>query len=165
MWQSVLVAVVLIAGIALFAGLFLGYASKQLPSDENRIVDEVNALLPQTQCAQCGFPGCRPYARAIVAGEAQINLCPPGGQQTMERIADLMGADAATLVVPQAAVGVARIEETQCIGCAKCRDACPVDAITGAQQFMHTIIAAECTGCELCISPCPVDCISMVTRT
>ena len=164
MWQSVIIAVLLIAGIALFAGLFLSYASKQLPADADSLVEKVNALLPQTQCAQCGFPGCRPYAEAIIAGKADVNLCPPGGQQTVRRIADLLGLEARSLAVPKSAEAVAVIEEPLCIGCTKCRDACPVDAITGAHQFMHTIIASECTGCELCIAPCPVDCITMVTR-
>jgi electron transport complex protein RnfB len=122
-------------------------------------------LLPQTQCGQCSFPGCRPYAEAIARGEADINRCPPGGEATIKALADLLG------VVPKpldAEVGmekpktVAWIDEKVCIGCTLCIQACPVDAILGAPKLMHTIIRDECTGCELCVAPCPVDCIYMV---
>lgn len=155
-------AVLVIAGIALIAGLALGIASSKLQSDNKDLVEQVNALLPQTQCAQCGYVGCRPYAAAIVAGEAEINLCPPGGEQTVKRLATMLGKEIIPLA--QAApvvVAVAVIDESRCIGCFHCRNACPVDAILGAPQLMHTVIAAECTGCELCVAPCPVDCISM----
>ncbi len=162
MWISTVTAILIIAGIALVAGLLLAYASRQMPGDPEEIVAKVDALLPQTQCAQCGFPGCRPYASAIVAGEAPVNLCPPGGEETMLRIADLLGIEADPLQEAKAEAGVAKIAEAECIGCTHCKDACPVDAIIGAHQFMHTVIASECTGCELCVAPCPVDCISMV---
>jgi electron transport complex protein RnfB len=158
----VITAVLVIAGIALIAGLALGIASSKLQSDNKDLVEQVNALLPQTQCAQCGYVGCRPYAAAIVAGEAEINLCPPGGEQTVKRLATMLGKEIIPLA--QAApvvVAVAVIDESRCIGCFHCRNACPVDAILGAPQLMHTVIAAECTGCELCVAPCPVDCISM----
>ena len=119
-------------------------------------------MLPQTQCAQCGFPGCRPYAEAVVDSGAAINLCPPGGEETMRRLADLLGREALPLAEPAAGARVvAEIDESLCIGCTHCRSACPVDAIVGAHQLMHSIITAECTGCELCIAPCPVDCISL----
>ncbi len=153
-------AVVTIALIALLAGLALSFASRQLPSSRGDLVDSVNDLLPQTQCAQCGYPGCRPYAAAIIEASADINLCPPGGQETVERLAKLLGKDALPLaesVQPSVAV----IDESACIGCVHCRNACPVDAIVGAHQLMHTVIESECTGCELCVAPCPVDCISM----
>ncbi len=123
-------------------------------------MEQVNELLPQTQCAQCGYPGCRPFAAAVVEGIATINLCPPGGEETVQRLADLLGRDAIPLaesVMPAIAV----IDESLCIGCTHCRNACPVDAIVGAHQLMHTVIKSECTGCELCVAPCPVDCISM----
>ena len=156
MWPAVFT----IALIALVAGLGLAIAYRRLPGAESDLVEQVNDLLPQTQCAQCGYPGCRPYAEAVVDGSAEINLCPPGGDETVRRLARLLGKD----VIPLAeAMGktVAVIDEPACIGCYHCRNACPVDAIVGAPQFMHTIIAAECTGCELCIAPCPVDCITM----
>ena len=157
-----LTAVVTIALIALVAGLVLSYAWRSMPTDSADLVEQVNDLLPQTQCAQCGYPGCRPYAAAVVDGSAAINLCPPGGAETVKRLADLLGKD----VLPLAETAVDRkivavIDETRCIGCTHCRSACPVDAIVGAHQLMHTIITAECTGCELCVAPCPVDCISM----
>ena len=154
------IAILTIALIALLFGLALSFAWGQLPADTDDLVEQVNELLPQTQCAQCGYPGCRPYAKAIVDGTADINLCPPGGDNTVKRLAALLGKDPiplAEVVAPAVAV----IDESLCIGCVHCRNACPVDAIVGAQNFMHTIIASECTGCELCIAPCPVDCISM----
>ena len=165
MWTSILTATLIVVAIALAAGLFLGLASDRLPGRGETVVETVDALLPQTQCAQCGYPGCRPYAEAIVNDGAPINLCPPGGDDTVRRLAELLGRDPVALAADAPAMqGVALIDESLCIGCTHCREACPVDAITGAHQFMHTVIAAECTGCELCLAPCPVDCISMVAR-
>lgn len=156
------VAILTIAVIALIAGLALSYASRSLPADSDELVEQINALLPQTQCAQCGYPGCRPYAEAIAANEAAINLCPPGGDDTIRRLATKLGKVALPLAQPAVAERiVAIIDEARCIGCTHCRSACPVDAIVGAHQLMHTVIEAECTGCELCVAPCPVDCISM----
>jgi electron transport complex protein RnfB len=155
-----LTAVITIAAIALIAGIGLSFASRRLPPSADELVEQVNDLLPQTQCAQCGYPGCRPFAAAVVDGEAAINLCPPGGEETIRRLADLLGRDVIPLaesVTPAVAV----IDEALCIGCTHCRNACPVDAIVGAHQLMHTVITDECTGCELCVAPCPVDCISM----
>lgn len=162
MWTSIITATLIITGIGLAAGLLLGMASRKLPGDPDQVVDQINDLLPQTQCAQCGYPGCRPYAQAIVSDKVAINLCPPGGDDTVRRLADLLGRDPEPLAEPATVTRVAVIEEALCIGCTHCRNACPVDAITGAHQFMHTIIATECTGCELCLAPCPVNCISMV---
>lgn len=124
--------------------------------------DMIDAVLPQTQCGQCGYSGCRPYAEAIATGEAPFNQCPPGGDEVIAEIAALLGEKALPLntahgITTQPAV--ARIEEAACIGCTLCIDACPVDAIIGARKLMHTVIAAECTGCALCLPPCPVDCI------
>ncbi len=160
--MAIFTAVAIITTIALTAGLLLSLASRRLPADTDRVVEEVNALLPQTQCAQCGYAGCRPYAEAIVAGEASINLCPPGGIETIERLAHLLGREPEPLAAPATSPIVALIDESICIGCTHCRAACPVDAITGAHQYMHTVIRSECTGCELCVAPCPVDCIRMV---
>jgi H+/Na+-translocating ferredoxin:NAD+ oxidoreductase subunit B len=158
MWTAILT----IAVIALIAGLALGFASRKLPADSDGLIEQVDALLPQTQCAQCGYPGCRPYAAAIVEDGAPINLCPPGGDATVRRLATLLGRDPAPLADPAPASRIiAVIDESRCIGCTHCRSACPVDAIVGAHQLMHTVIASECTGCELCLAPCPVDCITM----
>ena len=156
------VAVITIALLALLAGLALSYASQSLPADSGELVEQVNELLPQTQCAQCGYPGCRPYAQAIVDDGISINLCPPGGDDTIRRLAALLGTDVLPLAEEQALKrALAVIDESLCIGCMHCRNACPVDAIVGAHQLMHTVIEKECTGCELCVAPCPVDCISM----
>jgi electron transport complex protein RnfB len=164
MWIGLATAVASIAGIALAAGLLLGFVSRRLPGNSDDLVERVNELLPQTQCAQCGYPGCRPYAAAIVDDSAPINLCPPGGDETVRRLAVLLDRElppVAASISPASATKVAVIDESLCIGCAWCRDACPVDAITGAHHFMHTVIASECTGCELCVARCPVDCIIM----
>lgn len=128
-------------------------------------VEEIDTLLPQTQCGECGYPGCLPYAQAIAAGQAPINLCPPGGQETIEKLAKHLNMDPKPWVNdPQftpRAPSVARIWEEDCIGCTKCIQACPVDAIIGSASEMHIVIETECTGCGLCVAPCPVDCIEM----
>lgn len=129
--------------------------------------DAIEALLPQTQCTRCGYPGCRPYAEAIARGEAEINQCPPGGSAVIARLAALLSRAPLPLNPANGTEGaprVARIDEQACIGCAKCLPPCPVDAIIGARKQMHTVMAALCTGCELCIAPCPVDCIAMIAR-
>ena len=128
------------------------------------MIDQINAILPQTQCGQCGFQGCRPYAEAIASGAADINQCPPGGDEGIIELAHLLGVNPKPLnpkFGQRKPKSVAFIIEKDCIGCVKCIAACPVDAILGAAKFMHTVIASECTGCELCIAPCPVDCIAM----
>ncbi|WP_104203774.1 electron transport complex subunit RsxB [Billgrantia saliphila] len=125
------------------------------------LIDAIDALLPQTQCGKCGHPGCRPYAEAIASGEA-INRCPPGGEATVERLAELTGRPSLPLEQPAQVPLAAVIREAECIGCTKCIQACPVDAILGASKQMHTVISAECTGCELCVTPCPVDCIDLI---
>lgn len=164
--MSILLAVLALAGLALVFGVILGWSSVRFKVEGDPIVEQIDALLPQTQCGQCTFPGCRPYATAIANGEADINQCPPGGEQTIHNLADLLGVEAKPLNpengiekdVPMLAV----IREDECIGCTKCIQACPVDAILGAAKQMHTVINDECTGCELCVEPCPVDCIDMV---
>lgn len=129
--------------------------------------DDIDALLPQTQCTRCGYSGCKPYAQAIASGAAGINQCPPGGAATIAALAALLEREIQPLNPSNGVEGpplVARIDETACIGCAKCLPPCPVDAIVGARKQMHTVLVEICTGCELCVAPCPVDCISMVPR-
>lgn len=158
-------AILAIAGLATAFGLLLGYSAIHFAVEGDPIADQVDALLPQTQCGQCGFAGCRPYAEAIAAGEAEINRCPPGGETTMLALADLLGRDPVPLDEENGAEkpkSVAVIRENECIGCTLCIQACPVDAIVGAAKQMHTVIEDQCTGCELCLPPCPVECIDMV---
>lgn len=151
--------------LALVFGAVLGFAAVKFKIEGDPIVEQIDALLPQTQCGQCGHPGCRPYAQGIANGEA-INKCPPGGQATIDELAALLGVDAPSLDASHGEEAdiktVAYIREDECIGCTKCIQACPVDAILGAAKQMHTVIASECTGCDLCVEPCPVDCIDML---
>ena len=161
--HPVLAALAALAGLALLFGALLGFASERFAVDEDPIVEQILDKLPQTQCGQCGHPGCRPYAEAIAAGEA-INKCPPGGQATINALAALLNVEAPALDAEHGEEKprtVAYIREDECIGCTKCIQACPVDAILGAAKQMHTVIASECTGCDLCVEPCPVDCIEM----
>ncbi len=163
----ILVALVLIVGLFGLLGLLLETLAQRMPTNEETLVLEIEALLPQTQCAQCGFPGCRPYAEAIAHHAAEINQCPPGGEPLILALADLLGREpipADETRGQQKDPAVAVIDEPRCIGCALCLKACPVDAILGAPRFLHTVIADECTGCELCIPSCPVDCIDMMAR-
>jgi len=129
------------------------------------LADRIDAILPQTQCEQCGYHGCRPYAEAIARGEAPINQCPPGGAAGIKQLASLLNRPIVRLN-PEHGVEkprtLARIVEADCIGCTKCIQACPVDAIVGASKMMHTVIADDCTGCELCVPACPVDCIVLL---
>ncbi|MCL1142462.1 electron transport complex subunit RsxB [Shewanella gaetbuli] len=160
---SIVVAIVVLTVLAIVFGIILGFAADKFKVEGNPIVDQVEALLPQTQCGQCGYPGCRPYAEAIANGD-KVNKCPPGGTATMEKLAELMGVEPEPLnaEVADAVKKVAYIREDECIGCTKCIQACPVDAILGAGKLMHTVIEKDCTGCDLCVEPCPVDCIDMI---
>jgi Na+-translocating ferredoxin:NAD+ oxidoreductase subunit B len=158
-------AVAVLAGLAGLLGVAILLWARRLHGSDEEAVETLNAVLPQTQCAQCGFPGCRPYAEAMLAGQVDINRCPPGGEDTIRQLARLLGRSPVPLAPelggpPPSQVAV--IDEPRCIGCTLCVRACPVDAIVGAHQFMHTVIAAECTGCELCVPACPVDCIDLV---
>ena len=159
-----LTSILVISGLAAAFGLLLGYASIRFHVEGNPVADKIDTLLPQSQCGQCGFPGCRPYAEAVATGEALINACPPGGEDTMLAMADMLGVEPMSMGEDGAAervIGVAVIDEQVCIGCTICIKACPVDAILGTTRQMHTVISSECTGCELCIEPCPVDCIKL----
>jgi electron transport complex protein RnfB len=156
-------ALLVMIGISLLLGAVLGFSAIKFKVEGNPLVEKIDAVLPQTQCGQCGYPGCMPYAEAIAKGEADINKCPPGGEEGIRKLAELLGVDYKPFgegAGPRAKA-VAFIGEQTCIGCTLCIQACPVDAIVGADKQMHTIITSECTGCELCLAPCPVDCISM----
>ena len=160
-----LTALLTLGILAALIGLVLGYAAIRFRVQGDPVVDQVDALLPQTQCGQCTYAGCRPYAEAIVAGEADINQCPPGGEATILALADLLGQDPKPLNPEHGEHSdktVVVIDEQVCIGCTLCIQACPVDAILGAAKQMHTVIESECTGCDLCIPPCPVECIHVV---
>ena len=156
-------AILVMAGIALVLGGILGWAAIRFRVEEDPLVEKIDAILPQTQCGQCGFPGCKPYAEAIAKGEADINRCPPGGEEGVKRLAELLGVEPKPLGegLEHKPKSVAVIDEDLCIGCTLCIQACPVDAIVGAAKQMHTVVPELCTGCELCVQPCPVDCIQM----
>ena len=153
-------AVISMGGMALVAGLGLGFAAKKFHVEADPIVEKLDALLPGTQCGNCGYPGCTPYAQALAAGEAEINLCSPGGVATMEQLASLLGVEAVAMEDEGPLLAV--IDESACIGCTACIKPCPVDAIIGANKQAHTVLETECIGCKACVEPCPVDCIEMV---
>ncbi len=160
----ILWSIIALAALAIAFGALLGFASERFRPEGNPIVDQIDDILPQTQCGQCGYPGCRPYAEAIANGD-RINKCPPGGESTIHELADLLDTEPLPLDGEHGEEKprqVAIIREDECIGCTKCIQACPVDAILGAAKQMHTVIESECTGCDLCVEPCPVDCIDMV---
>ena len=160
-----LAALLALVGLGAAFGALLGFASVRFKTEGNPIADQINDILPQTQCGQCGYPGCRPYAEAIASGEEAINKCPPGGEAGIHALADLLDVEPIPLDEEHGeenVKAVAFIREAECIGCTKCIQACPVDAILGAAKQMHTVIVSECTGCDLCVEPCPVDCIDMI---
>jgi len=164
--MELIIPILTLAALAGGFGLLLGFAAVRFRVEGNPIVEQIDSLLPQTQCGQCTYPGCKPYATAIAEGAADINQCPPGGEATIQALADLLDVEAKPLNPENGQVKeiktVAVIDEPDCIGCTLCIQACPVDAILGAAKHMHTVIAEECTGCELCVEPCPVDVITMV---
>lgn len=161
-----LTVIITLAIIASIFGLILAYSAIRFKVEGDPVVDQIDALLPQTQCGQCTYPGCRPYAEAMAKGEADINQCPPGGEATIIALADLLDVEIKPLSAEHGEIKnlptVVYIDEQVCIGCTLCIQACPIDAILGAAKQMHTVIESECTGCDLCIAPCPVDCIHVI---
>ena len=170
--MALFVTIILSLAIGLAAWLLcaiqrrLGEQSGDAPRQE--LGERINAILPGLQCGQCGYAGCEPYARAIAKGEASINLCPPGGEEVAARLASALGQTAAVAPAPvQDGIKagqshkLAWVRADDCIGCTLCLDACPVDAIVGAEGCLHTVVPERCTGCQLCVAPCPTDCIEM----
>lgn len=163
-WVILFAFAALLAMACAALSLRLARTTSSAATKKAELVDSINTLLPQTQCGQCGYPGCRPYAEAIYSGAA-INRCPPGGANTITRLATLLEQPVLPLDPRhgvEAERKVAFIREAECIGCTKCIQACPVDAIIGAPKRMHTVIVRDCTGCDLCVEPCPVDCIDLL---
>ncbi|UYA60378.1 electron transport complex subunit RsxB [Pectobacterium colocasium] len=162
---AIWIAIAALSALALAFGLVLGYASRRFEVENDPIVEEVEAMLPQSQCGQCGYPGCRPYAEAVALNGENINKCGPGGEAMMLKLAEKLNVDPQPLEgdadVQAPARHVAWIDESNCIGCTKCIQACPVDAIIGSTKAVHTVVSDLCTGCDLCVSPCPTDCIEL----
>lgn len=161
--MGIVLATLVVVSLAAVLGGALGLAAVIFRVEGDPLVDRIDAILPQTQCGQCGFPGCKAYASAIAEGRAEINLCPPGGEAGVRALADLLGREFKPLAGDGAdkPKTIAHIDEQQCIGCTLCIQACPVDAIAGAAKQLHAVVPQLCTGCELCMSPCPVECIHM----
>ncbi|TCV99767.1 electron transport complex subunit RsxB [Biostraticola tofi] len=161
LWSAILA----LGALGLVCGGLLGYAARRFEVKEDAVAGQVDALLPQSQCAQCGYPGCRPYAEAVALSGEKINKCAPGGEQVMLKIAALLNVDPQPIdgdaAQAQPVPTVAWIDEANCIGCTKCIQACPVDAIVGTTRAVHTVVSDLCTGCDLCVAPCPTDCIEM----
>ncbi|EMN5544622.1 electron transport complex subunit RsxB [Enterobacter cloacae] len=163
--NTIWIAIASISVLGLVFGLILGYASRRFAVEDDPVVEKIDGLLPQSQCGQCGYPGCRPYAEAVGVQGEKINRCAPGGEAVMLKIAALLNVDPqpvdgdADVQEPVRALAV--IDEANCIGCTKCIQACPVDAIVGATRAMHTVVADLCTGCNLCVAPCPTQCIEL----
>ena len=162
--MSATIVVMLAFGACL--GFALGVAARRLPPGDSGLAARIDALLPQNQCAQCGYPGCRAFARALAEGRTDIDRCPPGGQRLVRELAQLLGREPEAwraIAAPAPPPAIAAIDESRCIGCALCLPACPVDAIVGAPRYLHTVLRTECTGCGLCLPACPVDCIVLTS--
>lgn len=143
-------------------GALLGFAAHHFKVEESPVANKLNEVLPQTQCGQCGYAGCRQYAEAMAEGKAEIDLCVPGGQSTIDAVAGILNVPAKKSQQTDNFRSVAFIEENLCIGCSKCSNSCPVDAIVGASKMIHTVIEKRCTSCRLCESTCPTGCITMI---
>ena len=161
-----LIPILVMVFLAVLLGVVLGYAAIRYRVEGNPVVEQIESKLPQTQCGQCGYAGCHPYAEAIADGKAEANLCVPGGNDVAKTLSDLLGVEYKPIGseaedAPKKKL-VAVIDEANCVGCTACIKACPVDAIIGATKLMHTVVTGQCTGCELCVPVCPVDCIAML---
>ena len=159
---ELLVATTALYLLGVLPALLLSGKDEASQSDREKTITAIDALLPQTQCGDCGYPGCLPYAQAIVDRDVPLNLCPPGGDATVKKLENLLGKPYRYTAPPTSESSIALIDEETCIGCVKCIEACPVDAIVGSPKQLHAVIAEYCTGCKLCLPPCPVDCITMI---
>lgn len=163
--NAITIAVAVLSVLGLLFGLILGYASRRFAVEDDPVVERIDELLPQSQCGQCGYPGCRPYAEAVGTQGEKINRCAPGGEAVKQKIATLLNVDPQPIDGDADALEPVRmlaiIDESKCIGCTKCIQACPVDAIVGATRAMHTVVSDLCTGCNLCVDPCPTQCIDL----
>ncbi|MGP3592059.1 electron transport complex subunit RsxB [Vagococcus sp. WN89Y] len=163
--NAIWIAIAALSVLGLLFGIILGYASRRFAVEDDPVVEKIDDVLPQSQCGQCGYPGCRPYAEAVGTQGEKINRCAPGGEAVMLKIAGLLNVDPQTIEGDDEVLAPVRmlavIDEDNCIGCTKCIQACPVDAIIGATRAMHTVVSDLCTGCNLCVDPCPTRCIDM----
>lgn len=161
--MNFLILILILTLLGAFFGGLLGFSSLKLKPQGDPIVEKLDAVLPQSQCGQCGYVGCKPYAEALTNGE-EITKCVPGGKETVEKIAEILGVDVPEVdfVASSQEEKVAFIDEKMCIGCTKCLQVCPVDAIIGTNKMLHTVVTDFCTGCKLCLSPCPTECITLI---
>lgn len=163
--NAIWIAIAALSVLGLLFGVILGYASRRFAVEDDPIVEKIDEVLPQSQCGQCGYPGCRPYAEAVGSQGEDINRCAPGGEAVMLKIAELLNVEPQPIDGDEEAKTPVRmlavVDESNCIGCTKCIQACPVDAIIGATRAMHTVVSDLCTGCNLCVDPCPTQCIDM----
>lgn len=159
--MNIVSAIVSLTTIGLVLGLLLAYAARVFKVESSPIVDEIEAMMPGSQCGQCGFPGCRPAAEALAAGDALVTLCPPGGKTLAEQFAKILGVEVDLSGVDEPGERVAKVYEDNCIGCARCFKVCPTDAIVGAPKQIHAVVADACTACEKCIAICPTECLQM----
>ncbi|BBL72023.1 electron transport complex subunit RsxB [Methylogaea oryzae] len=157
----ILFAIVALTLLGLGLGYLLGAASRFLKVEGDPLADEIEALLPGSQCGQCGYPGCRPAAEALAGGEAAVTLCPPGGKALAEQLAAKLNVDLDMGGMEEAAPLLARVDESNCIGCTRCFKACPTDAIVGAPKQIHAVVADACIGCGKCVDICPTECLQL----
>jgi electron transport complex protein RnfB len=157
----ILFAILSLTAMGLVFGYLLGMASRVFKVEDNPLVDQIERLMPGSQCGQCSYPGCRPAAEALVAGRAPPTLCPPGGKALAEQLASLLSIDLDLSGVEEKVPMVARVDESNCIGCARCYKVCPTDAIVGASKQIHAVVADACIACEKCVAVCPTECLKM----